>query len=235
MTKTLLIAAAMVAAAGTAANAAVTFSFADPAPGKQLTHTTNGGAPGSGVLSYDQSNTTGAIRFIVGSNDGAIPTTVFANARVEMEINVGTATAIPGGASAPLQGRFRFYSLDVNNQNPVDILSGSFGQTGGVAVVFGASGALITNSIQPNDLVYTAGPALQSLLPAGLFLAPLFDAVFTITDIEQVGGGPFVNQNGEIAGFTANASFSGTSEIVPTPGSAALIGLAGLIGLRRRR
>ncbi|MBM4109649.1 MAG: hypothetical protein FJ255_12720 [Phycisphaerae bacterium] len=231
MTIKTLIAAGLLAAAGSVANAAVTFSFADPAPGKQLRHTSNGGAPGSGTLSYDQSNTTGVIRFIVGSNDGSIPTTVFSNARMEMSIDMGTAIPIAGGFMAPLMGTFRIYDFS----SALDILTGTFGQGGGTAVVFGASGALITNSIAPNALVYTAGPALQALLPTGLVLAPLFDAVFTITDIAQIGGGPFVNTAGEVASFDANASFSGTSELIPTPGTLALLGAAGLVGIRRRR
>lgn len=233
MTIKTLIAAGLLAAAGSVANAAVTFSFADPAPGKQLRHTSNGAAPGSGTFSYDMSNTTGVIRFIVGSNDGSIPTTVFSNARMDMNIHMGLATPVPGGFMAPLSGSFRVFDFS----SGLDILTGVFGSQGpgGTAVVFGASGALITNSIAPNDLVYTAGPALQALLPAGLFLAPLFDAVFTITDIAQIGGGPFINTAGEVASFDANASFSGTSELIPTPGTLALLGVAGLVGIRRRR
>lgn len=233
MTIKTLIAAGLLAAAGSVAQAAVTFSFADPAPGKQLRHTSNGGLPGSGSLSYDTSATTGVIRFIVGSNDGSVPTTVFANARMDMSIEVGLATPIPGGFMAPLSGSFRIF----NASTGLDILTGSFGYAGpgGTAVVFGPSGALITNSIVPNDLVYTAGPELTALLPSGQVLAPLFDAVFTLTDIAQIGGGPFVNPNGEVASFDANASFSGTSELIPTPGALALLGLGGLVGLRRRR
>jgi uncharacterized protein (TIGR03382 family) len=232
MTIKTLIAVGMLAAAGSIAQATVmTFSFADPAPGKQLRHTSNGPAPGSGALTYDMSATTGVIRFIVGSNNGSIPTTVFANARMEMNIDVGLATPIPGGFMAPLMGSFRIFNAD----SSLDILTGTFGQGGGTAVIFGASGAVITNSIAPNDLVYTAGPELQALIPSGLFLAPLFDAVFTITDITQIGPGPFVSTSGEIASFDANASFSGTAELIPTPGTLALLGLAGLTGLRRRR
>jgi uncharacterized protein (TIGR03382 family) len=233
MTIKTLIAVGVLAAAGTVAQSAVTFSFADPAPGKQLRHTSNGAAPGSGTLTYDLTPTTGVIRFIVGSNDGSIPTTVFANARMDMNIDVGLAVPIPGGYMAPLSGSFRIF----NATSGLDILTGTFGSAGpgGTSVIFGASGALITNSITPNDLVYTAGPELTALLPSGLFLAPLFDAVFTITDIAQIGPGPFVSTSGEIASFDANASFSGTSELIPTPGTMALLALSGLVGLRRRR
>lgn len=224
MFKTLTPAVLLALAAGSA-NAAITFSFADPAPGKQLTNT-------SSVVSYDTSNSTGVLQFIVGSNDGSLPTTVFNNARMEMRVVLGPATPVIGGFVALASGGFTIYSLDVTNTIRTDILTGTVG-TGGL-VNFGPSGAIITNSVAPNNLTYTAGPALTALLAPGQTLAPLFDAVFTLTDVTFAGGTPIIGDN-VVNNFQANASFSGTSEVIPTPTGLALIAVGGLVGGRRRR
>lgn len=224
MRKSTIIAAtaALLAAAG--ANAAVQFSFADPGNGRQLTNTA--GATTS-LLTYD---TNAPITFIVGLTDIGGGVVAFTDARLEMNITVGQASLIaPGIYQAAISGSFRVY----NNASGLDILTGS--ATNGNFITFSTAGALGTTSNL--TLSYSAGAELSSLLtPLNQTLAPVYDAVFTITDIVSATGGPLIGTNNVYNNFTANTSYSGTANTIPTPGSLAMAAMGlGLMGTRRRR
>lgn len=226
-------------------NSRLTFSFADPAPGKQLIV-----GPGNKVadasFGYDPE---ARVNFIVGSNDGAVPTTVFQDVFVEMNLDV-YVTGIPRGGPGPLigfvGGSFTVYA--VSSRGRFDILratlptvfspDGIVGQGGQLFLVGPLpagplTGAIISSS-NPFTLDYKAGPLLSAILdPLGVVLAPAFDAVFTITDLDPGAAGDPRGANPSQP--RGNASFSGTAALIPTPGMTALFAVAGLVSLRRRR
>jgi len=229
MVRQVALIAGSVLALASAANASIAFSFADPVPGRQVANLQNGAGPGLGLLTYD----TGAnIAFLVDDNElGGFGFTTFTNARLEVNLTLGAAVVMGGITLAPVSGTFIIYDFTGNVRT--DILNGS-SMAGAFVRVTG------TNAIQfstADGFSYSAGPALQALLGGLRILAPDQEAVFTLTDIATVGGGNFIGPGGVFRSFNANASFSGTSntEIIPTPGAAALVGIAGLVAMRRRR
>lgn len=228
-------------------NSRITFSFADPAPGKQLI-VTQGSKETSGGFSYDPES---PINFIVGSNDGSVPTTVFENVYLEMNLEVVSVGIPRGGPSSvfgTVAGSFTIYA--VTRRGRADILHADMPlivENDGPVVAGGdlflvgpipqgpLTGAIISSSAA-HSLDYTAGPLLTEILdPLGIALAPLFDAVFTITDLSGFGPGQPRGGSGGPAVALGNASFSGTAALIPTPGTTALLAVAGLVSLRRRR
>jgi hypothetical protein len=221
----------LVASIAGAAHADLSFSFADPINGRQVTYTANNIAgPGTGQLTYDKS---AVLRFLVdGSSEPNSFSALFTNARMEMNLILG------GNFVAPLRGFFRIY--DANNEN-VDILRAD--ASGGSFVRFSGTNSFLFSDL--DGLGYTLGSPLQALLLPGRTIASpdLVNGVaaqegsFSLTDILTGGQPPaaLVNGQGIFANFQANASFSGNVKLVPTPGAAALMGLGGLVAMRRRR
>ena len=206
------------------AQAGITFSFADPSGGQQLTHTANGGGPGVGRFSY--SVTTPITLIVDAASEG---TTTFTNARLEMNnLNIAAAQVINMFTLAQVTGSFTFY--DFTGGVRTNIVTGT--AQNGSFVRLGGSNSLMFSS--PNGLLYTAGPALQPLL-GGVALTGLQDAVFTMTNLQVAGGAPLTGANGVFNNFVADTSFSGSSGLVPTPGSMAIMVLAAGTLLRRRR
>ncbi len=226
------------------ANSRITFSFADPAPGKQLRLTVDPKGVGA-TFSYDSES---PINFIIGSNDGSVATTVFQNVYVEMNVDI-VPTGVPLGNSnsviASVVGSFTIYAVSARGR--ADILHAELpgiGEPNGPLTPGGslflvgqgplgpASGAIVSTSTA-HTLRYTAGPLLSGVLdPLGISIAPVFDAVFTITDFTE--DAPGQRGNGTTTA-SANTSFSGTAALIPTPGTTALLAVAGLVSLRRRR
>ena len=223
------LAAGLVLAAGTA-NAAISFSFADPgATSGEMRNTRNDST--GGTVTY---NMNAPLAFIVDLTQHGGGVTVFGDARLELNLTIGLATGVgPGTYSASVTGgSFRVY----NNVSGQDILLAAV--AGGSIVTYAPGGSL--GSTTSLGLTYTAGSELTTLinaLGAGLSIGAPSDGVFTLTDInpvqnlvEDLGQGSYVYNN-----FAANASFSGTTALIPTPGSLALLGLGGLVAGRRRR
>lgn len=221
-----IAAATAVFALAGAAQADLAFSFADPGLGiRPVTNVANGGGPGVGLITY---NMAVPISFIVdGSSEPNSFQSTFSNARLELNLAIGSATTFGGVTTANVSGYF-IVTDAVSNQVILrgDSQSGSFVRIGG------------TNSILFSDqtgFAYTFGSALTSLLAPGRTPANPQEAVFTLTNILVAGGGPLIGAGGEINSFSANSSFTGNTAVVPTPGSLALAGLAGLVVARRRR
>jgi hypothetical protein len=231
-------AAMLVASFAGAAQADLTFSFADPINGRQVTHTANGiGGPNTGLLTYDK---TATLSFLVdGSSEPNNFSALFTNARMEMNLVLGPAVSLGGGNFvAPLSGFFRIYDAANNN---TDILRAD--ATGGSFVRFSGTNSFLFSDL--DGLSYTLGSPLQALLLPGRTIlppdiengVPSQEGSFSLTDILTGGQPPasLVGANGKFANFQANASFSGNVKLIPTPGAAALIGLGGLVAIRRRR
>lgn len=217
-----LIAAAGTLALASAAQAGVSFSFADPSGGRQLSNTAGMGTGGSGMLMYD---TAAPLTLIVDGATSGLGATTFA-ARLEMNLNLGQAASVGGVTLAPVTGSFTLYTLASGSRS--NLLTGT--ASSGSYVRVGA-----TNSILFSDpgFSYSAGPALAPFL-GNLTLAPGFEGVFTVTDVDT-GGGSLINPNGSFSNFTGNASFSGTAQVIPSPGVIALLGLGTALVARRRR
>ena len=207
------------------AQGSIAFSFADPGPGHQFTNQANGGGQGIGLLSY---NSNQAISLII---DGATESAVtMNNARLEVNnMMLGAAQTNNGVTTAPVSGSFTFFDFTGGVRTNIltaQVPTGSF-------VRIGNTNALLFSS--STGLVYTPGPALTALLESGTTLGNPQEAVFTLTDVTVAGGAPLIGANGVFNSFTANSSYSGNTGTVPTPGSVAILMLAGGALSRRRR
>lgn len=219
--------AMFVAAAAGSAQASITFSFADPVPGSQLSAVANSPAPGIASLSYD---TNATINLLVDGTQEGMGSTAFTNARMEFtNMTLGAAVTIGGITVAPIAGSFTIYDFTGNVRT--DIITGT-SQAGSFVRVLG------TNSLQfstPDGFTYTAGPALNAWMTPGSILSAYQEASFSLTDVQAVGGGNFIGPGGVFRSFTANSSYSGNTEVIPAPGAIALAGMGGLLAARRRR
>jgi len=217
----------LLALVGTAAvaHADVAFSFADPAPGRQITHIAGGG--GTGIISYD-GNT--PIVFLVDGTEEGFGAISFPNARVETVWSIGAASTNLGVTTAPVTGTFTVYDFTGNVRS--DILTGT--APTGTFVRIGATNSILFSD--PQGFSYTAGPALTALLAPGRILGGSpSEASFTLTNLSLPEGSSLLGPAGQISSFVADASFSGNVAVIPAAGPLALLGLSSLVGLRRRR
>lgn len=220
---------AIVALAGlglaAAAQGAVTMSFADPIPGRQLHNQVDGAAQGVGLLTYDS---TAPLRFLFDGLEDSLPSNVFLNARMEMNFSIGAAASFGGLMTAPVIGFFRIY--DASTPANLDIIRGV--ATAGTYVRISNTNAILFSD--PN-FAYIPGPALLAITGPMVFTNPT-EGVFTLTSVIAEGGDGIFNPDGSFRSFDANASFTGNTEsAVPTPGALALAGASLLcLGVRRR-
>lgn len=213
------------AVAGSASAGVITFSFADPVPGRQLSAVANGAGPGVAALSYN----TDTINLLIDGSAEGFGALSFANARMELNMSLGSAVTIGGITVAPVAGFFTIYDFTGNVRT--DIITGT-SQAGSFVRVLG------TNSLQfstPDGFTYAAGPALTALLAPGRVLAAYQEGSFSLTDVQAAGGGNFIGPGGVFRDFTANTSYSGNTDVIPAPGALALAGLGCLVATRRRR
>lgn len=214
-----LTAAAAVFALAGAAQADLAFSFADPGLG--IRPVTNAG----GLISY---NMAVPISFIVdGTSEPNSFQYTFTNARLELNLSIGLASTNFGVTTANVAGYF-IVTDAVTNQ----IIVRGDSQTGSFVRIGGANSILFSDQ---TGFAYTFGTALTSLLNPGRNAANPQEAAFTLTNILVAGGGPLIGPGGVVNNFSANSSFTGNTAVVPSSGSLALAGLAGLMVARRRR
>ncbi|MBA4038773.1 MAG: hypothetical protein C0468_00305 [Planctomyces sp.] len=168
---------------------------------------------------------------IDGSTEPAPFSVSFVNAGLELSLTLSNATSNFSITTAQISGTFRVFNRDINGGVGAAATILEAVAPSGAFVSIGAAGTVNTD-FDFFGLVLTAGAQLQNLLQPGRFIAPPFDSVFTVTDIAPL---PLSVVNGTISDFAANASFSGTANVVPTPGSVALLALGGFAASRRRR
>ncbi len=229
MTRNIALALTTALALAAGANASVTFQFADPSGGNQVTHVANGAGAGLGLLTYD---TSANIDFFVDGSGEGLPSPSFLGAHLEINFVLGTGTVLGSGdIIIPVTGTFTIYQG--TGMSRVDILTGTTLPSGaGAFFQIGSTQAILFSD--PEGFAYTAGPALTPSLGGNTLLDPQ-EAVFTITDLTLAQGlTSILGPNGVVNSFTANTSFSGNAAI-PTPGALALVGLGGLVAVRRRR
>lgn len=223
MKKTLSAVVGLCLAAG-AAQASIAFSFADPSNGRQITNIKDGVSPGVSLMTYDQA---APLVFYVDGTEESLGTLTFNNARMELRFEMSPAVTIGGVTTAPVAGFFRIFNATTGN----DIVTGQ-SNAGAFVRVAGTNSILFSS---PDGFSYAAGADLNAFLPSGSSLAADQEAVFTLTDVLVPGGGGIFGAGGVFKDFTANASFSGTTNLVPAPGAIALAGVGGLLVARRRR
>lgn len=176
------------------------------------------------MLTYDS---TAPISFLFDGTEDGLPNHLFTNARMEMQLSLGPASILGGFTTAPVSGFFRI--LDNNTQPASEILLGT--AIAGSFVRISETNALLFSG---PSFSYLPGLALTAITGPLAFADPT-EAVFTLTSIVAVGGGFFINPDGTFRTFDANASFSGNTQTIPTPGTVALCGLGSLVLSRRRR
>lgn len=215
----LALAALAGAAATTAANATVYFTFDDPSTAKELTYTA-GNAGGDGSLTYSGATT---VDLVVDASEDGFGIITYA-ATLTMNLTVGAA----GIGGAPLLGSFSF------SVGGDDILVGTVNAGGGSMSGFGGVGGLwFTDAISSGAFAWEAFGDLSTQIGGGV-LASTYNASFALSNITPFFGG--VNSDGYFNSFTANVAFVGDAIwAVPSPGSAALFSIAGLVVARRRR
>lgn len=218
------------AVATTGANAAVYFTFDDPSTPLELSYVAGSGG-GNGSVSYS-----GAARVdlvVDGTEEGWGVITY--SARLTMDLAVG-ASAFPPLPFAEVSGSFTF-AIDDGFGGFEDILVGSTVNSPGLMTAGGFAGSMsFSNTGTEGDGAFD-WTAMNSL--AAFFAGnPLFGAQSASFSLAGITPGVFgLNNEGYIPSFNANAAFVGAAEVnqVPTPGSAALLAIAGLLSVPRRR
>ncbi len=239
----IVAAGALMALAGSA-NAAAFLTFLDPAGAREVKYTAPTGGGTFGTLTA-----TATVDFQIDLTEHGLGVVIFDNVTYTKTAKVSAAWMSGSSFNAEVYDATFSYTDGANT-----VLSGSFGSgftgtNGGDLFINGLSGSIGSNAdVAGGSLVYNFGSApIQPGNPgAGADLAALLatvnlafgnaiDGNWTLTGITprpnvfEVGGQTFIQS------FDANAAFSGTVDIVPTPGATALAGLGLLVGLRRRR
>lgn len=225
-------AAALAVAVGlpcAASHAAIFFTFQDPGPEREFTLQENGDNSITFLYSLSQ-----FVSLSVTSDSGDLVSTTFAETRVSFSMKTTTTPIVdqPGLLVANLSGVFTFE--DMSGVMPSTILTGTFdravttlimGQSMGTIE---ASGSVAGDSVV-GSLSYVAGDALLALLDAGDILGGRQTASFALSEL--TGG---LDGNGLLS-MLGSAAFTGSSEVVPTPGALALFGIGAVSATRRRR
>jgi MYXO-CTERM domain-containing protein len=233
--------AALCAASGgvSSAHATVFFTFDDPDTGLEVRHEQPSmGGDAFGTMTYAAGGSP-TVDLVVDISDEpfAVGTGIHEFDAVLTWTNweVSPVTDLGLIRTADVMGEFEFFDTASNEV----IFSGSFSM--GLVVESQGAGSVITAT--DSNLSYTPGPALTAIYPNLLFQSA-WDGVYTLTDIQfDNPQQKIVNVNTAsgaddfFGSFSANAAFTGTTQaLVPTPGAAALTGLALLgAGSRRRR
>lgn len=224
--------AALAAAIGlpcAVAQGAIFFTFQDPGPEREVSIQEN--VDDSFTFAYSFSET---VSLSLTSDAGEIADTTFAETRLTLNVTTDGAPIVdqPGLLVANILGEFVFE--DVSGGGPVTILSGVFDDAvatlllGNFMGQIEGSGAVAGNTTV-GSLQLTAGDALLALLDDGVTLGGRQTASFALSDLvgEEDGEG--------LMSLAGSAAFTGSSQLVPAPGAAALFGLGGFAAMRRRR
>lgn len=224
--------AALVVAVGlpcAAAQGAIFFTFQDPGPGREVTLQQEEDDSFSFSYSFDDT-----VSLFVTSDNGEIANTTFAETRLTLNMQTDTVPLVDqeGLLVTHLSGEFVFE--DVSGMAPTTILTGLFDEAvatllmGELMGQIEASGSVAGSTIV-GSLQLMAGEALTSLMDPGATLGGRQTSSFALSDL-------LGSDEGNGLALTGSAAYTGSSEVlVPAPGGAALLGLSGLVAMRRRR
>lgn len=215
--------------AGPAALAGViTFSFAPPPLGATMTNIANAGGVDTGLLVFNQN---AVLNFTVDGTNEGFGVVNFPNARLAVTMTLAPAVDMGGGFfRAPVAGNFAIYDFTGNVRT--DIISGTV--SAGTFIHFGSTNVILLNN--NTGLSYSAGPRLTALLAPGRTLDNAQEGTFALSNVTNVMGGPeIIGPGGAFQTFFGNTAFTGSTNVVPTPGAIALGLLGGIAATRRRR
>lgn len=219
------------AVATSAANAAVYFTFDDPTTPLELSYVAGSGG-GDGSVSYSSS---ARVDLVVDGTDEGWGTITY-SARLTMDLAVSNSPA-PPFPFGEVTGTFTF-AIDDGLGGFEDILVGTAtADLAGAMSAMGFAGAIqFSNTGLEGDggFDWTAMNSLSSFFDGN----NLFGAQSASFSLAAINPGVFgLNGEGYIPSFNANAAFVGAAEVnpIPTPGTAALLAVAALIGAPRRR
>jgi hypothetical protein len=215
--------------AGPAALAGViSFSFSPPTSGGTMTNIANAGGVDTGLLVFNQN---APLNFSVDGTNEGFGVVNFPNARLSMSMALSPAQDLGGGLfTAALQGTFAIYDFTGGTRS--DIIVGTV--SGGTFLHFAESNVILLNS--NTGLSYSAGPRLSALLAPGRTLAAPQDGTFALSNVRNsTGGTEILGPGGVFQTFFANTAFTGSSNVIPTPGAIVLAAAGGLVVTRRRR
>ncbi len=215
----------------------VSFTYADPSNEQSVVYVEGGAMDAGGTLTV---NTNVDLEIDLSGIGGGV--LLFENASIDKTVQLGTVNTVsPGIFIAPaFNGEFEFMDT-MGTADPADdvlILRGTYGSavqgSVGAAFILTESGTLTTNdSFVGGSLVFELGPALTALFaPDGLSIGDDRDASWTLTNITPDAA---VNAFGFFTSFTADGAFTGSFNVVPSPGSVALAGIGGLMLFRTRK
>lgn len=209
-------------AVAASASAAVSFTYADPPSGLEVVYTAPTQPGDDGVVTIDT-----IVNLRVDLTDHGLGVFLFNDAHFVKNATVGPATQVDPGIFIADSNEGSF-SFTTSGGDP--ILSGVY--DGGKIIVIANSGSLTTNNSNPGgSLTLTYGAVLNALLDGtGLAFGDGIDSVWTMTAISHVGIGP----DGYFEDFESNAAYTGTAQVVPTPGALALGAFSGLLCCTRR-
>lgn len=220
----LVLGAGLLASASASAGlmtGSVYFTYDDPeGPPRELTYTA-GDSNGDGTITYSSAT---PFDLVVDASDPGWGVVTYA-ATISMDVTVGQATLFNGVYMAPTSGTF---TVTVGGD---DVLLGTISD--GAFLIFGTTGNLAANSATGTVSMQAAGGLLAQF--GGNQIEPMFNVSWSLSDF--LPGGPTLNNDGYLTSFTANTAFVGSAQVrnVPSPGSAALLAIAGLISVPRRR
>ncbi len=224
--------AALVVAMGlpcAAASGAIFFTFQDPGPEREVTLQQNEDDSFSFAYSFDHT-----VSLFVTSDNGEIANTTFNQTRLTLSMQTDTMPLVDqeGLLVTHLSGQFVFE--DVSGGAPTTIMTGLFDEAVATLLMgefmgqIEASGSVAGSTIV-GSLQLMAGEALTSLMDPGATLGGRQTSSFALSDL-------LGSDEGNGLTLAGSAAYTGSSEVlVPAPGAAALLGLGGLVAMRRRR
>jgi hypothetical protein len=218
------LASALVALIGPAAVAGpfgtVFFTYDDPnGPPREFMYS-EGDANSEGTITF---NTNPTIDLVVDATETGQGIQEY-QVHLSMNLTVGQATLVMGNAwQAPVSGSFAF------NDGNDDVLSGDI--MDGAFLTFGTTGNVSAGTATFSLVMMVSGAIADQL--GGATLTAAFDASWSLSDF--LPGSPTINPSGYLRSFVANTAFVGSAQIIPTPGASALLGIAGLLVVPRRR
>jgi hypothetical protein len=199
----------------------VFFTYDDPnGPPRELMYTA-GNAVSMGHISYSSAT---PFELVVDASDAGWGVVTYA-ANITMDVDVGQATQAGAVFMAPVFGTF------IVNVGGEDVLTGTINN--GAFLTFGTTGNLSANTATVSLTMSVAGGLLAQF--DGNQIQPDFNVSWSLSD--YLPSAPSLNAFGYLTSFVANTAFVGSAQVqrIPTPGSAALLAVAGLISLPRRR
>ncbi len=199
----------------------VFFTYDDPnGPPRELMYTA-GNANQQGHISYFSAT---PFDLVVDASEPGWGVVTYA-ATISMDVTVGQATQMGNVFFAPVSGGF---NVTVGGDT---VLTGVLNN--GAFLTFGTTGNLSANTATASVTMSVSGDLLAQF--GGNQIQPDFNVSWSLSD--YLPSSPSINQFGYLTSFMANTAFVGSANVVrvPTPGSAALLGIAGLISLPRRR